>query len=117
TAAAQPAERAGIAVVAIGDEARTHAVAIVAALRQKADAPPVTMEYSEIAMTTHFKRADRANARAALIIGADELRERRLTWRDLLVRNQESFPESATPAQTARDILERYHHMHEAVTA
>jgi histidyl-tRNA synthetase len=109
--------REGIAVVALGAAEREHAVPLVAALRTSAGAPPVTIDYQDVSIATHFKRADRANARVAVIIGSQELATHQLTVRDLVQRTQDTFPEAASAEQTAQLILERYALLTRAVPA
>lgn len=116
-AAQETQQRNGIAVVALGAAEREHVVPLVAALRAVAHAPPITLDYNDAAIATHFKRADRANARAAVIVGSQELAARQLTLRDLVQRNQETLDEAATVQQTAQLILERYALLTRAVMA
>ncbi len=100
--------RAGIAIVALGDDARAAVVPLVAALRRESDEVPVTIDYGDAKLATHFKRADRVNARAALVLGEDELAARTILVRDLATREQESRAFAADPAVTAAEILAWY---------
>jgi histidyl-tRNA synthetase len=100
--------RAGIAIVAMGDDARAAAVPLVAALRRESDDVPVTIDYGDAKLATHFKRADRVNARAALVLGDDELAAHTIVVRDLATREQESRPFAGDPVATAADILAWY---------
>ncbi len=104
---AEPA-RAGIAIVAMGDDARAAAMPLVAALRRESDDVPVTIDYGDAKLATHFKRADRVNARAALVLGDDELAAQTIVVRDLATREQESRPFAGDPVATAADILAWY---------
>ncbi|HTV72978.1 MAG TPA: His/Gly/Thr/Pro-type tRNA ligase C-terminal domain-containing protein, partial [Candidatus Acidoferrales bacterium] len=115
--AAQEPQRAGIAVIALGHRERDYAVPLVAALRALDEAPPITMDYHDAKIAAHLKRADRANARAAIIIGEQELETHTLTLRDLVQRTQESLDEGETLGHTARRILERYALLCGGVTA
>jgi histidyl-tRNA synthetase len=80
-------ERHGIAVIALGDAARAASVPLIAALRRGGDVP-VTSDYAGAKVGNQLKRADRANARGALIVGDDELREGTVVARDLVLRSQ-----------------------------
>jgi histidyl-tRNA synthetase len=81
-------EREGIAVIALGDAARGASVPLIAALRRALDLP-VTSDYGGGKVATQLKRADRAEARGALILGDDELREGVVVARDLVLRAQQ----------------------------
>ena len=72
------------------------------------DDVPVTIDYGDAKLATHFKRADRVNARAALVLGEDELAARTIVVRDLATREQESRPFAGDPVATAADILAWY---------
>ena len=87
---APPEERRGIAVIALGDAARAASVPLIAALRRVCDLP-VTSDYAGAKLANQLKRADRANARGALILGDDEIRDGTVVARDLLLRSQESL--------------------------
>jgi histidyl-tRNA synthetase len=100
--------REGVAVVALGDAARAHVVPLVAQLRRMDDAPPVFFDYTEASPGSHIKKADRANARAALILGDDELARGVLTLRDLEYRTQQTLEEPSDVQAAARLVLERY---------
>jgi histidyl-tRNA synthetase len=87
TGATPVPERAGIALIPLGALARARVVPLLAALRRAA-AVPVTCDYGDGKVATHLKRADRASARGALIVGDDELRDGKLVARDLILRTQ-----------------------------
>jgi histidyl-tRNA synthetase len=101
-------EPEGIAVIALGEAARTHLFPLVAALRRASDAVPITMDYADAKIGAQFKRAERANARAAVIAGDDEIAQRRVQVRDLGRRVQTTVPEGPTWDATAREILSWY---------
>jgi len=103
-----PAVRAGIAVVALGEAARTRVVPLVAALRRTSDDLPITIDYGDAKVATHFKKADRANARAAVIVGDDEVTSATLLVRDLASRAQQTLPTAAADVATAAAILDWY---------
>jgi histidyl-tRNA synthetase len=86
------AARSGIAVVTLGDAARERIVPLVAALRHASGDLAVTVDYGDAKIATQFKKADRANARAAIVVGDDEVSDRRVVARDLATRVQESRP-------------------------
>jgi histidyl-tRNA synthetase len=112
----RPPARSGIAVVALGEAARAYLAPLAAELRRRHDAPAVSMEYGDASMTSHFKKAERAGARAALIVGDDELAARALVLRDLEKRVQRTVPASSL-AETADLVLERYRELFESVSA
>jgi histidyl-tRNA synthetase len=104
---ARPA-RDGIAVIALGETARTRLVPLVAELRRESGAVPITIDYSEARIGSQLKRADRANARAAIIAGDEEIARRALTLRDLALRTQSDLEEVADHGAAARSVLEWY---------
>ena len=99
----------GIAAIALGAAARGALVPVVAAARQVA-AVPVTIDYREAKLETALKRAVRSGARAALIVGDEELASRRWTLRDLRTREQTRVDADADAHATARAILDHYAH-------
>lgn len=115
--AASP-ERAGIAVVALGEAARMRVVPLVAELRRISSELAITIDYGDAKIATQFKRADRANARAAVIVGDDEIANATLVVRDLTSRAQETLPAASADAATAAAILTWYRALpHVAVAA
>ncbi len=115
--AASP-ERAGIAVVALGEAARMRVVPLVAELRRISSELAITIDYGDAKIATQFKRADRANARAAVIVGDDEIANATLVVRDLTSRAQETLPAASADAVTAAAILTWYRALpHVAVAA
>jgi histidyl-tRNA synthetase len=96
---AAPPEPEGIAVIALGAEARRATVPLIAALRRACEYP-VTSDYADAKVGNQLKRADRANARAALIVGDDELRDGAIVARDLARRVQERL-ETGTAVESA----------------
>jgi histidyl-tRNA synthetase len=101
-------ERRGIAVVALGESARTRVVPLVAALRRQDGDLPITIDYGDGKIAAHFKKADRANARAAIIVGDDEVAARSVVVRDLATRVQESLTATASDDETAQSVLRWY---------
>jgi histidyl-tRNA synthetase len=89
---------AGIAVVALGPYARDRIVPLVAALRRSSGDVPIVVDYHEGKIGAHFKRAERAGARAAVIVGDDELARGEVVGRDLLARSQERIALGVEPA-------------------
>jgi histidyl-tRNA synthetase len=100
--------RDGIAVIPLGIAARTHLVPLVAELRRTSGAIPVTVDYSDAKIGAHFKRAERANARAAIIVGDDDIANGLLQVRDLELRVQTSLPEGERVDATSAAVLEWY---------
>jgi histidyl-tRNA synthetase len=68
----------------------------------------VTIEYADAKIAAHFRRAERAGARAAVIAGDDEIAQGRLELRDLAHRVQTPLREAPSPQQTAQQILDWY---------
>ncbi len=102
------AERHGIAVVALGQAALTRAVPLVAALRRASEGLAITIDYGDAKIATQFKKADRAKARAAVILGDDEVRDGTLVVRDLVSRGQEIVAAPAGDASAAAEVLRWY---------
>jgi histidyl-tRNA synthetase len=103
-----PATRQGIALVALGEAARMRVVPLVAALRRASGDLPVTIDYGDGKIAAHFKKADRAGARAAVIVGDDELQTRTIVVRDLATRAQESLAASGSDGDVASAVLAWY---------
>jgi histidyl-tRNA synthetase len=101
-------ERSGIAAVALGMAARERVVPLVAALRRASGDVPVTIDYGDGKIAAHFKKADRAHARAALIVGDDELASASVVVRDLATRDQHTLRAAESDAATAAAILGWY---------
>jgi histidyl-tRNA synthetase len=101
-------ERSGIAVVALGERARARVVPLVAALRHASGDVPVTIDYGDGKIAAHFKKADRAGARAALIVGDDEVAARSIVVRDLATRVQETLAAEQADPLTAAGVLAWY---------
>jgi len=95
-------------VVALGDAARTRAVPLVAALRRASEGLAITIDYGDAKIASQFKKADRAHARAAIIIGDDEVRDGTLVVRDLVSRGQETVPALGSDALAAQSLLAWY---------
>jgi histidyl-tRNA synthetase len=104
------AEREGIAVIALGEQARRRAFPLVAALRRRDDLDiPVVADYGEGKLERQLKRADRANVRAALILGDDELATGTIAVRDLIARAQVKLPTTLdAPDVAAGDVARWY---------
>jgi histidyl-tRNA synthetase len=81
----EPARR-GIQAIALGAQARTVLVPIVAELRRRLDVPTF-IDYHERKLLAHLKIADRNRARYALIVGSEELASGELVLRDLEQRS------------------------------
>ena len=110
-------ERRGIALVALGSDARARIVPLVAALRRASGDVPITIDYGDAKIATQFKRADRANARAAVIVGEEEVAARSVVVRDLATRVQETLPAAPADAATAASILAWYRALPQAPEA
>jgi histidyl-tRNA synthetase len=99
--------RHGIAAIALGAQARAELVPLVAALRATGDVP-VTIDYGDGKLPAHFKKADRANARAALILGDDERGRGVVIARDLASREQQTLGPATSPAALAELVFAWY---------
>jgi histidyl-tRNA synthetase len=106
-AAPGTAPPAGVAVIALGAAARERAVPLVAALRRAGDVP-VTIDYNDAKIGSQFKRAERANARVAIILGDDELASGSVIVRDLVSRVQDTLEARGDDAATAARVFEWY---------
>ena len=102
------APRDGIAVVALGEAARARAVPLLAALRRSSGGVAITIDYGDAKIATQFKKADRVNARAALVIGEDELAGGTVVVRDLATRVQDVLNVAADDGATADRVLRWY---------
>jgi len=100
-------EAAGIAVVALGVAARERAAPLIAALRRIGDLP-VTIDYNDAKIGAQFKKAERANARVAIILGDNELANRTVVVRDLSTRVQDTLEVRGDDAATAARVLDWY---------
>ncbi len=100
-----PAQPAGIAIIALGSNARDRVIPLVAALRRASGDVPIVVDYHEGKIGAHFKRAERARARAAVILGDDELAQGQIVVRDMLARTQERL---ALDERLAESILSWY---------
>jgi len=91
---ANPAlEREGIFAIALGERAQVALLPVIAALRRRTDVDfPIVTDFTERKLDRQLKRADRVNARAAVILGDNELESGILAARDLVARSQEPLP-------------------------
>lgn len=107
---APASQRRGIAVIALGEAARLRAFELASAIRTVTahDGLPVVMDYSESKLDTQLKRADRAGARMAVIIGDDEVAAGRFVLRDLEVREQVASSDQMPVAGGAQWVADRY---------
>jgi histidyl-tRNA synthetase len=83
--------RRGVQAVALGAQARTVIVPIVAELRRRLDVPTFA-DYLDRKLLAHLKIADRNRARYALIVGSEELASGELVLRDLELRSDRRLP-------------------------
>ncbi len=83
--------RRGIQAVALGAQARTVVVPIVAELRRRLDVPTF-VDYLDRKLLAHLKIADRNRARYALIVGDAELASGEFVLRDLELRSDRRLP-------------------------
>jgi histidyl-tRNA synthetase len=99
TTAAPPARAF---VVAIGDDGRAEALRLLRELRQAG--LPAQMELEARGMKAQMKRADRLQARIALIVGGDELARGEVTLRDMRTGDQRAVPRPDV-VEAARALL------------
>jgi histidyl-tRNA synthetase len=105
---AQERQREGIMLVPLGENARDRLIPLLAELRRSADSPPITMDYGDGSLGSQIKAANRANVRAVVLVGDDELAARTLTVRDLEDRTQHTVEQPTDVRAAARLVLERY---------
>ena len=89
-------------VVAIGDDGRAEALRLLRELRQAG--LPAQMELEARGMKSQMKRADRLQARIALIVGGDELARGEVTVRDMRTGDQRAVPRQGV-IEAARELL------------
>ena len=77
-------------IVAIGEDGRAEALRLLRELRH--EGLPVQMELEARGMKAQMKRADRLEARVALIVGGDELARGEVTVRDMRKSEQRAVP-------------------------
>jgi len=99
----QPQARRGIQAIALGAQARTVLVPIVAELRRRRDAPTF-FDYDERRLLAHLKIADRNGARYALIVGSEELAAGEIVLRDLELRSDRRLPLDAARVLAALPV-------------
>ncbi len=83
--------REGVQAIALGAQARTKLVPLVNELR-RVTSMPVFMDFDDRKLQSHFKVADRNNARFALILGSEELAAGEVVLRDLEARTDRKIP-------------------------
>ncbi len=101
-------ERAGIAAIALGADARAALFPLVAALHAMEAGVTVTADYGDAKLATQLRRADRIRARGALVLGYDERAAGTVLARDLATREQATLGPAGSPAALARDVLAWY---------
>jgi histidyl-tRNA synthetase len=89
-------------VVAIGEEGRGEALALLRELREAGLA--AQMELDARGVRAQMKRADRLAARVTLIVGGDELARGEVTLRDMQSGDQRAVPRAET-VSAVRDAL------------
>jgi histidyl-tRNA synthetase len=89
-------------VVAIGDEGRMEALTVLRELRRAGLA--AVMEFEARSLRAQMKRADRVQARVAVIVGGDELARGEVTLRDMQTGDQRAVPRVAA-VETVRTAL------------
>ncbi len=86
-------------VVAIGDDGRAEGLRLLRELRRAG--VPAQMEFEARGLRAQMKRADRAAARATLIVGGDELARGEVTLRDMRTGDQRGVPRADVVRETA----------------
>jgi histidyl-tRNA synthetase len=92
-AEAMPAPPSRVFVIAIGEEGRPEALTLLRELR--AAGVSAQMEFEARGVRAQMKRADRLQARVALIVGGDELARREVTLRDMKSGDQRAVARDA----------------------
>jgi histidyl-tRNA synthetase len=87
---AAPLAPARAFMVAIGDDGRREALTLLRELR--AAGLPAQMEFEARGVRAQMKRADRIEAKVALIVGGDELARGEVTLREMASGDQRSVP-------------------------
>jgi histidyl-tRNA synthetase len=90
-------------VVAIGDDARAEALRLLRELRLAG--VPAQMEFEARGVRAQMKRADRLEARVAIIVGGDELARGEVTLRDMQTSEQRPVPRTGA-VEAVRSILQ-----------
>lgn len=91
-------KKVDVYIVTLGDEARKWGVKNLPKLREKGLS--ATMDYKGRSMKAQMKDANRENARFALIVGENELKEGKLTFRNMTESDESSL--------TFEEILARF---------
>jgi histidyl-tRNA synthetase len=94
---------ARVFVVAIGEDGRDEALKILSELRR--GGVPAQMEFDARGVRAQMKRADRLRARAALIVGGDELARGEVTIKDMKIGEQRAVARAAL-VQVVQELLE-----------
>jgi histidyl-tRNA synthetase len=89
-------------IVAIGEDGRAEAWAVLRALRQAGLA--AQMEFDARSVRAQMKRADRLAVRVTLIVGGDELARGEITLRDMTTGDQHAVARDAI-VETVRTLL------------
>ena len=101
-------EPSGIAVIALGARARARLVPLVAALRRESVDFPITIDWNDAKLPAQFKRAERLGARAAVIVGDDEVDGAKVVVRDLIARRQDTLDAGGDDGATAQHVVRWY---------
>jgi histidyl-tRNA synthetase len=90
----EPADRAasGVFVVAVGEEARDAAIALLSDLRR--GGVKAQMEFGARGVKAQMKRADRLGVAHTVIVGGDELARGEVTLKDMTTGEQSAVPRS-----------------------
>src|SRR5581483_10192233 len=99
--AAATAGRQGAFVIAIGEDGRTEALALLRELRRAG--VPAQMEFEARGVRGQMKRADRVEAAVTLIVGGDELARGEVTVRNMQTGEQHAVRRQAA-VETARGL-------------
>jgi len=86
-------------VVAIGEDGRAEGLRLLRELRRAG--VPAQMEFEARGLRAQMKRADRAAARATLLVGGDELARGEVTLRDMRTGDQRGVPRADVVRETA----------------
>lgn len=95
--------RAGVYVVAVGDEDRLDAAALAAEFRS-AGLPGVDLDYRHRSARAQFKEADRLGARLVAVVGADERAAGEVRLRDMTSGEERTVPRCAAVGAAAEAL-------------
>lgn len=104
TADASRIQAPDVYCISVGEFARQQALILAEHLRQQIPGLSVILDCSAAGVKSQFKRADKSQARFALILGEDEVKSGTVSLKDLKQKKQEILLQSAV-IETIRRLL------------